>query len=95
MNPSEQVATIVEPVKREPRIKPPVMAQEFAKITKDHTDAYRLQQMDEIMSIRDYLSKTQGRLPTKSAGGREDKEVFVEIPSLKVFERAMLLPTEN
>lgn len=87
---------VPEPVKREPKIKQPVFAKEFAQITKDENDSYRLQQMEEIMSIRDYLAKSQGRLPTKSATGRDvDKEVLGDIPSLKMFERALLLPTES
>lgn len=51
------------------------------------------------MSIRDYLAKSQGKLPLKGTAvrdGREaDKEALVDIPSLKVFERAVLLPTEQ
>lgn len=55
--------------------------------------------MEEIMSIRDYLAKSQGRFPIKATNGRDgrdaDKEALIDIPSLKVFERALLLPTEQ
>lgn len=54
-----------------------------------------MQQIEEIMSIRDYLAKNQGRLPAKSGTRDGEKEVIVDIPSLKVFERAVLLPTEG
>lgn len=51
------------------------------------------------MSIRDYLAKSQGRLPIKATNVRDgrdaDKETLIDIPSLKVFERALLLPTEQ
>jgi hypothetical protein len=50
--------------------------------------------MEEIMSIRDYLAKSQGRVGVKTSNGAE-KESVIEIPSLKVFERALLLPTES
>lgn len=84
-----------ETVPREPRIKHPAFAKEFSQISKDETDSYRMQQMEEIMSIRDYLAKAQGKLPIKTGTGREgEKDALVEIPSLKLFERAMLLPTE-
>lgn len=84
-----------EAVPREPRIKQPAFVKEFSQISKDETDSYRMQQMEEIMSIRDYLAKAQGKLPTKTGAGREgEKDALVDIPSLKVFERAVLLPTE-
>ena len=48
------------------------------------------------MSIRDYLAKQQGRLTTKAPASRDtEKDVFSDIPSLKVFERAVMLPTES
>lgn len=90
---------VIEPAKREPKVKQPVFAKDFAQITKDTTDAYRLQQMEEVISIRNYIAKAQSRLPNKAVSGREarepEKEAIVDIPSLKVFERAIILPTEH
>ena len=91
---------IVEAQKRESRIKQPVFAKEFAQITKDQTDAYRLQQMEEIISIKNYICKAQSRLPGKPIAGREAREpeketIGGDMLSLKVFERAILLPTEH
>jgi len=45
--------------------------------------------MQEIISIRDYLAKPPAR--TRAT----DKDVIVDIPTLKVFERAILYPNEQ
>jgi len=45
--------------------------------------------MQEIISIRDYLAKPPAR--TRAT----DKDVIVDIPTLKVFERAILFPSEE
>lgn len=53
--------------------------------------------MQEIISIRDYLAKPLARVQaSRTMGGREaDKDVIIDIPTLKVFERAILLPGES
>ena len=52
--------------------------------------------MEEILSIRDYLAKPIAKVQTNKKGTRDnEKEVIVDIPTLKVFERAILLPTEE
>lgn len=52
--------------------------------------------MEEILSIRDYLAKPITKVQTNKAQGARDadKEIIVDIPTLKVFERAILLPNE-
>jgi hypothetical protein len=44
--------------------------------------------MQEIISIRDYLAKPPARARAT------DKDIIVDIPTLKVFERAILYPSE-
>ena len=85
---------VLEQPKREPKL--PDFVSTFGLISKDQTDAFRQQQMEEILSIRDYLAKPIAKVQTNKKGTRDnEKEVIVDIPTLKVFERAILLPTEE
>ena len=63
------------------------MSTRFGAITKDATDHYRQEQMNEIVSIRDYLARPQAKKDEKDKG-------TVNIPSMKEFERAILMPSE-
>lgn len=56
--------------------------------------------MEEIISIKNYICKAQSRLPGKPMAGREAREseketIGGDMLNLKVFERAILLPTEH
>ena len=61
------------------------MSKQFDFASKNATDTMRLQQMEEIQSIRDYLAKT---------GRGENKDKQINIPLMKTFERAILMPEE-
>ena len=50
--------------------------------------------MEEIMQIRDYLAKPAYRNKALGKENANDKADIIDIPELKVFERAMLLPSE-
>lgn len=96
--PTLPAGTTEEPVLEQPKreSKLPDFVSTFGLISKDQTDAFRQQQMEEILSIRDYLAKPIAKVQTNKKGTRDnEKEVIVDIPTLKVFERAILLPTEE
>ena len=63
------------------------MQTKFGLITKDATDQYRQSQMSEIISIRDYLARPQAKKDEKDKAN-------VNIPLMKTFERAILMPSE-
>ena len=63
------------------------MQTKFGLITKDATDQYRQAQMSEIISIRDYLARPQAKKDEKDKAN-------VNIPLMKTFERAILMPSE-
>ena len=63
------------------------MNTKFGLITKDKTDQYRQEQMNEIVSIRDYLARPQAKKDEKDKAN-------VNIPLMKTFERAILMPSE-
>lgn len=69
---------------REPTL--PEFESDLCLITKDTTDAWRQQQIAEITSIRDYLARAQRN---DDKGG-----AAINIPMMKTFERAILLPVE-
>lgn len=66
----------------------PQLSTKFGLITKDATDQYRQEQMNEIISIRDYLARPQAKKDEKD-------KVNVNIPLMKTFERAILMPSET
>ena len=63
------------------------MQTKFGAISKDATDQYRQEQMNEIIAIRDYLAKPQAKKDEKDKAN-------VNIPLMKTFERAILMPSE-
>ena len=63
------------------------MNTKFGLITKDASDHYRQEQMNEIISIRDYLARPQAKKDEKD-------KVIVNIPPMKTFEDAILMPSE-
>lgn len=71
---------------REPILPDFGTAKNFELISRDGTEAFRQQQLMEIHSIRDYLAKPNIK-------GEKDK-ANVNIPLMKTFERAILLPQE-
>ena len=71
---------------REPILPDFNTGKKFEMISRDGTEAYRQQQLMEIHSIRDYLAKPNVR-------GEKDK-ANVNIPLMKTFERAIMLPPE-
>ena len=63
------------------------MSNEFELVSKNCTDSARLHQLEEIASIRDYLARPHIK--------REEKDkTYVNIPHMKTFERAIMLPDE-
>ena len=65
----------------------PKFQTDFQPLLKDQTDTLRQQQLMELMSLRDYLAKTHVK--------RDEKEkTVINIPHMKTFERAILLPSE-
>ena len=79
-----------EPVEERVPILPEfAMSKSFTHISKDATDNDRQAQLEEIMSIRDYLAKPQAKRDDK------DKTQSINIPVMKTFERAILMPSEH
>ena len=63
------------------------MSNDFELVSKNCTDSARLHQLEEIASIRDYLARPHIK--------REEKDkTYVNIPHMKTFERAIMLPDE-
>lgn len=81
----------------EPTEKPrePVLPQfkvDFQPVIKDATDSLRREQIREIQSLRDYLSKQH----VKQISNSDQKESkTIAIPMMKTFERAILVPQES
>ena len=71
------------PKQREPLL--PQFKVEFQPVIKDETDSLRQEQMTVIQSLRDHLTKSQMKRDDKS-------KTDINIPMMKTFERAMLLP---
>ena len=65
------------------------MSKEFDFISKDATDSQRQIQLEEIESIRNYLAKPQAKRDEK------DKTQSINIPVMKTFERAIMMPAEH
>ena len=60
----------------------------FNFISKTATDSVRQQQLEEIQSIRDFLSRPHVK--------RDEKDkTYINIPVMKTFERAILMPEEQ
>jgi hypothetical protein len=72
---------------REPLL-PEFKTPKFDFISKDGADSVRQQQLEEIQSIRDYLAKPHVK--------RDEKDkTYINIPVMKTFERAILMPQEH
>ena len=72
---------------REPLLPEFGMSKQFDFISKNATDNVRQQQLEEIMSIRDYLARPHVK--------RDEKDkTYINIPVMKTFERAILMPDE-
>lgn len=79
----------IAPPPAEPEREPilPAFETPFQPVCKDATDSQRQQDLVEIRQRRDYLAKSQPK--------REEKEkTQVNIPLMRTFERALLLPQE-
>lgn len=64
------------------------LSKTFNFISKNATDSVRQQQLEEIQSIRDYLAKPHVK--------RDEKDkTYINIPVMKTFERAILMPDEQ
>ena len=64
------------------------ISKNFDYVTKNATDSVRQQQLEEIQSIRDYLAKPHTK--------RDEKDkTYINIPVMKTFERAILMPDEH
>ena len=86
IGPDGEPLPIPEPPKvREPTL--PEFKSPFQKINKDATDSQRQQQMQEIKSMRDFLARAHQK--------RDEKDkTQINIPLMKTFERAILVPQE-
>ena len=57
----------------------------FNFVSKNAADSVRQQQLEEIQSIRDYLARPHTK--------RDEKDkTYINIPVMKTFERAILMP---
>ena len=87
---SEDAPPEPEPTeKREPILPEFSMSKEFDFISKDATDSQRQVQFEEIEQIRSYLAKPQTKRDDK------DKTQSINIPIMKKFESAILMPAEH
>jgi hypothetical protein len=72
---------------REPILPKFSISDKFDLISKNETDSVRQQNLDEIMNIRDYLARPHIK--------RDEKDkTYINIPHMKTFESAILLPEE-
>ena len=81
-------AQVFHEVQREPILPEFTMSGQFNFVSKDATDNVRQSQLEEIQSIRDYLAKPHLK--------RDEKDkTYINIPVMKTFERAILMPSEH
>ena len=64
------------------------ISKNFDYVSKNATDSVRQQQLEEIQSIRDYLARRHDKKDEKD-------KAFINIPVMKTFERAILMPDEQ
>uniref|UniRef100_A0A7S3HXY4 Uncharacterized protein n=1 Tax=Favella ehrenbergii TaxID=182087 RepID=A0A7S3HXY4_9SPIT len=63
------------------------LSNSFNFASKNAADSVRQQQLEEIQSIRDYLARPHTK--------RDEKDkTYINIPVMKTFERAILMPSE-
>lgn len=63
------------------------ISKQFDFVSKNATDSVRQSQLEEIQSIRDHLAKPHVK--------RDEKDkTYINIPVMKTFERAILMPPE-
>jgi len=63
------------------------LSSSFIPISKNAADSVRQQQLEEIESIRNYLARPHVK--------RDEKDkTYINIPVMKTFERAILMPSE-
>ena len=80
-----EAAPVEEP--REPILPEFGLSKQFDFISKNATDNVRQQQLEEILSIRDYLARPHVK--------RDEKDkTYINIPMMKTLERAILMPEE-
>ena len=73
---------------REPILPDFKVSQSFDFISKNAINNARQQQLEEIHSIRDYLAKPHVK--------RDEKDkTYINIPAMKTFERAILMPSQH
>lgn len=73
--------------KREPVLPEFALSKQFDYVSKNATDTVRQSQIEEIQSIRDHLAKPHVK--------RDEKDkTYINIPVMKTFERAILMPAE-
>lgn len=83
----EEPAELPTEIKREASLPEFKLAGTFNFISKNAADNVRQQQLEEIQDIRDYLARPHVK--------RDDKDkTYINIPLMKTFERAILMPAE-
>lgn len=84
---ADEAGAEAAPTERVPLLPEFKLSSSFNPISKNAMDSVRQQQLEEIGSIRDYLAKPHVK--------RDEKDkTYINIPVMKTFERAILMPGE-
>ena len=84
----EPAEAVFSETMKEPILPEFEISKRFDFISKNATDSVRQQQLEEIQSIRNSLAKPQAK--------RDEKDkTYINIPVMKTFERAILMPDEQ
>ena len=83
----EVISPKVEEIQRVASLPDFALSKQFDFVSKNAIDSARQTQMEEIMSIRDYLARPQHPR-------HEKDKTYINIPHMKTLERAVLMPDQ-